>query len=130
LCFLVSSCRIIRGGENIGPREVEDYLYTHPAIQDVTCFGVADPVMGEEVAVAVVLKAGYEAGTTEDEQGKPLEHHGRKVQHGHHAAPASIDFAATKVVTPSNIKAFCKGQIAHYKTPRYTTFVQDFPKTG
>lgn len=118
---------IIRGGENVGPREVEDFLFTHPAVQDVTCFGVADEKFGEEIAVAIVLKNGYEAATDEDEQGNKLEHHGRK---GHHHDHGPIDFAATKVVGPSNIKAFCKGTIAHYKVPRYVSFVADFPKTG
>ncbi len=49
---------IIRGGENISPREVEEFLYRHPKIQDVQVFGVADDHYGEEVAAWVKLREG------------------------------------------------------------------------
>ena len=51
---------IIRGGENVSPREVEDYLYRHPDVQDVAVFGVADPRYGEEVCAWVKLRPGAE----------------------------------------------------------------------
>ncbi len=56
---------VIRGGENIYPREVEEYLYRHPKIQDVQCVGVPDDRFGEELCACVVLRAGEFA--TEDE---------------------------------------------------------------
>jgi fatty-acyl-CoA synthase len=56
---------IIRGGENIYPREIEEYLYTHPKISDVQVYGVPDRKFGEQVMAAVVLKKGVEM--TEDE---------------------------------------------------------------
>lgn len=56
---------IIRGGENIYPREIEEYLYRHPAIQDVAVFGVPDDRYGEAVAAWIRLKDGESA--TEDE---------------------------------------------------------------
>ena len=83
---------VIRGGENIYPREVEEYLYRHPKIQDVQVFGVPDPRYGEELCAWVVLKAGQSA--TEEE-----------------------------------IREFCKGQIAHYKIPRYVRFKTELPVT-
>jgi fatty-acyl-CoA synthase len=49
---------IIRGGENIYPREVEEFLYTHPAVADVQVIGVPDERFGEEVCAWVVLKHG------------------------------------------------------------------------
>ena len=49
---------IIRGGENVSPREVEDYLYRHPDVQDVAVFGVADPRYGEEVCAWVRPRPG------------------------------------------------------------------------
>ncbi len=49
---------VIRGGENVYPREVEEFLYTHPAIQDVQVFGVADERYGEEVCAWVKLRPG------------------------------------------------------------------------
>ncbi|MCK1993597.1 AMP-binding protein [Peribacillus muralis] len=49
---------IIRGGENIYPREIEEFLYQHPAIVDVQVLGVPDQKYGEEVAAWIILKAG------------------------------------------------------------------------
>ena len=51
---------IIRGGENIYPREVEEFLYTHPYIQDVAVFGVDDAKYGEEVCVWIQTQEGKE----------------------------------------------------------------------
>ncbi|MDH5618063.1 MAG: AMP-binding protein [Gammaproteobacteria bacterium] len=83
---------IIRGGENIYPREIEEFLYTHPKISEVQVFGVEDPKMGEEVCAWIQLKEGQTA--TEEE-----------------------------------IRSFCKGQISHFKIPRYVRFVDGFPMT-
>jgi fatty-acyl-CoA synthase len=52
---------IIRGGENIYPREVEELLYGHPDVQDVSVIGVPDDRYGEEVCAWVVLRAGAPA---------------------------------------------------------------------
>ena len=49
---------IIRGGENIYPREIEEFLLTHPAVQDAQVFGVADERFGEEVCAWVITKPG------------------------------------------------------------------------
>ena len=83
---------VIRGGENIYPREIEEYLYRHPKIGDVQVIGVPDKKYGEELCAWVKLREGESA--TEEE-----------------------------------IKAFCKGQIAHFKIPRYIRFVESFPMT-
>jgi fatty-acyl-CoA synthase len=83
---------VIRGGENVYPREIEEFLYRHPAVQDVQVVGVPDAKYGEELAACIVLKPGQSA--SEDE-----------------------------------IREFCRGQIAHYKVPRYIRFVQAFPMT-
>jgi long-chain acyl-CoA synthetase len=56
---------IIRGGENIYPREIDEVLYQHPAIAAAATIGVPDPLYGEEVAAFVVLKKGREV--TEEE---------------------------------------------------------------
>lgn len=49
---------IIRGGENVYPREIENYLLTHPAIKDIQVAGIPSPKYGEEVAAYIVLKEG------------------------------------------------------------------------
>jgi long-chain acyl-CoA synthetase len=56
---------IIRGGENIYPREIDEVLYQHPAVSAAATIGVADPLYGEEVAAFIVLKDG--ANLSEDE---------------------------------------------------------------
>ncbi|HPS81891.1 MAG TPA: hypothetical protein PLP25_08550, partial [Candidatus Limiplasma sp.] len=48
----------IRGGENIYPREIEEFMYTHPAISDVQVIGVPDEKYGEEVCACVIFKDG------------------------------------------------------------------------
>jgi fatty-acyl-CoA synthase len=56
---------IIRGGENVYPREIEEFLYRHPAVQEVQVIGVPDPKFGEELMAWVQLKPGQ----TADEEG-------------------------------------------------------------
>jgi fatty-acyl-CoA synthase len=83
---------VIRGGENVYPREVEEFLYSHPDIEDVQVVGVPDARYGEELLAAVRLRAG--AALTEDE-----------------------------------VREYCRGRLAHYKVPRYVTFVAEYPMT-
>ena len=56
---------VIRGGENVYPREIEEFLHTHPKVHDVQVFGVPDPVLGEDLAAWIRLGGGETA--TEDE---------------------------------------------------------------
>ncbi|MBN3765127.1 AMP-binding protein [Burkholderia sp. Ac-20365] len=83
---------LIRGGENIYPREIEEFLFRHPKIQSVQVFGVPDSKYGEEVCAWVVLRAG--------------EH-----------------------LNAEDVQEFCRGQIAHYKIPKYIRFVDELPMT-
>ena len=76
---------IIRGGENIYPKELEEFLYTHPKVKDVQVIGVPDEAMGEEVMACVVLKEGQTA--TEDELKKFC-----KAKLAKHKCPRYIDF--------------------------------------
>jgi fatty-acyl-CoA synthase len=83
---------VIRGGENLYPREIEEYLYRHPAVEDVQVVGVPDAKYGEELCAWIMVKEGHS-------------------------------------LTEDAVRAFCQGQIAHYKIPRYIRFVQGFPMT-
>ena len=56
---------IIRGGENIYPKEIEEFIYTHPAVQDVQVIGVPDEKYGEESMACIILKEGEKV--TEEE---------------------------------------------------------------
>ena len=58
---------IIRGGENVYPREIEDFLLTHESVLDVNVVGVPDARLGEEICAFVILKQGCGTGDEEDE---------------------------------------------------------------
>jgi fatty-acyl-CoA synthase len=83
---------IIRGGENIYPREIEEFLYRHPKVLDVAVVGLFDQWYGEEVCAVIRLREGVTAD-------------------------------------PEEVRAFCRGQIAHYKVPKHVRFINEFPMT-
>ncbi|WP_436643305.1 AMP-binding protein [Microbaculum sp. FT89] len=66
-CSIVGRVKdmVIRGGENIYPREIEEFLYRHPKIAEVQVFGVPDEKYGEELAAWIVLQPGESAGEDE-----------------------------------------------------------------
>ncbi len=84
---------IIRGGENVYPREIEEFLYTMEGVRDVQVVGVPSSRYGEEGGAFVILKDGY-------------------------------DYA------PEDVRDFCRGKIARYKTPKYVAFVDEYPMTA
>ncbi len=83
---------VIRGGENIYPREIEEFLYRHPKVQDVQVVGLPDAKYGEELCAWIIAKPGQK-------------------------------------IEEQEVRDFCKGQIAHYKVPKYIRFVEAFPMT-
>ena len=83
---------IIRGGENVYPREIEEYLHTHPQIADVYVLGIPDQRLGERVLAWVKAHDGAD-------------------------------------LTEEAVKAFCRGEIAHFKIPEFVRFVDEFPMT-
>jgi fatty-acyl-CoA synthase len=56
---------LIRGGENVYPREIEEFLYRHPKVQSVQVFGVPDAKYGEEIAAWIIVKPGQECTADE-----------------------------------------------------------------
>lgn len=76
---------IIRGGENIYPKEIEEFIYTHPKVKDVQVIGVPDKQYGEEIMACVILKAGETM--TDDELKDYIRSHMAK-----HKTPRYIDF--------------------------------------
>ncbi len=59
---------LIRGGENVYPREIEEFLFTHPKVQQVQVFGVPDAKYGEEVAAWIILRPGQSSSEEEIRQ--------------------------------------------------------------
>ena len=76
---------IIRGGENIYPKEIEEFIYTHPKVSDVQVIGVPDQAMGEEIMACIILKEGETM--TADEMKKYVLDHMAK-----HKVPKYIEF--------------------------------------
>ena len=76
---------IIRGGENIYPKEIEDFIYTHPKVSDVQVIGVPDKQYGEEIMACVILKPGEESSEEEIKQ-YVLDHMAK------HKVPRYVDF--------------------------------------
>jgi fatty-acyl-CoA synthase len=83
---------VIRGGENVYPREIEEFLHGHEAISQVAVAGVPDERYGEEIAAWVIVREGFS-------------------------------------ITEAELRDYCKGKIAHYKVPRYVSFVDELPMT-
>ena len=81
---------IIRGGENIYPKEIEEFIYTHDQVKDVQVIGVPDRQYGEEIMACVILKEG-------------------------------------STLTADVLKEYITTHIAKHKTPRYISFVNEFP---
>ena len=84
---------IIRGGENVYPREIEEFLYQMPGIRDVQVAAVPSKKYGEEVGAFIILEEGAQ-------------------------------------MTREDVREFCRGKIARYKTPKYVFFIDQFPLTG
>ena len=76
---------IIRGGENIYPKEIEEFIYTHPKVSDVQVIGVPDKAMGEEIMACIILKEG-ETMTVEEMKAYVRDHMAK------HKVPKYIDF--------------------------------------
>ncbi|UJF27347.1 AMP-binding protein [Planococcus sp. 107-1] len=85
---------VIRGGENIYPREIEEFLYQHPSVQDVQVVGVPDPKYGEELMAWVILKDGEQMRTDE------LRNY-CKGKISHHKIPRYIEFTKEYPMTAS-----------------------------
>ncbi len=98
---------IIRGGENIYPREIEEFLYTHPKVKDVQVVGVSSQKYGEEVAAFIQLKPKEQATDTEIVDFC-------KDQISHHKIPKYIFFVNEYPTTAS-------GKIQKYKLREMAT---------
>lgn len=85
---------IIRGGENIYPKEIEEFIYTHPAVSDVQVIGVPSERYGEEVMACVILKEG--CALTADELKEYVRSH-----MAHHKTPSYIQFVESFPMTAS-----------------------------
>ena len=92
---------IIRGGENIYPREIEEFIFTHDAVEDVQVIGVPDKRYGEEILASIILKKG--CSMTEEEMKDYIMSHMAR-----HKVPRYIEFVDS---FPKN----AAGKILKYK---------------
>jgi fatty-acyl-CoA synthase len=83
---------VIRGGENISPFEIEEFLCRHPLIHSAQVVGVPDSRYGEELCACIVIRPGNH-------------------------------------LSEDDVRDFCKGNIAHYKIPKYVKIVEGYPMT-
>jgi fatty-acyl-CoA synthase len=99
---------VLRGGECLYPREIEDFLHRNPATSDVQVFGVPDEKMGEQLCAWVKLKSSSNNNGAVGEELNPL---------------------AVKV-TETDLKNWCAGKISKHKIPKYWKIVSSFPTTA
>ncbi len=90
---------IIKGGENIAPREIDEVLLRHPAVADAAAVGLPDRHYGQEILACVIVREERRARGPEDEQSLREE-----------------------------LRAFCQAHLGHYKTPREIRFVDELPR--
>lgn len=90
---------IIKGGENIAPREIDEVLLRHPAVADAAAVGLPDRHYGQEILACVIVREEWRARSPEDEQSLREE-----------------------------LRAFCRARLGHYKTPREIRFVDELPR--
>jgi fatty-acyl-CoA synthase len=92
---------IIRGGENISPKQIEDCLRDHPAVSDAYVYGIPDTYFGEVVAAAVRLK--QPSGGVADSEPPPND---------------------------EALMRWCSDRLARFKVPKHVRFVSEFPMTA
>jgi fatty-acyl-CoA synthase len=110
---------IIRGGENISPKEIEDCLREHLDVADASVYGLPDAFFGEVVAAAVRLHARAEA----------------RAYNRPDAASAPPDVgpnfsSGATDVTAEELILWCSDRLARFKVPKYVRFVNEFPMTA
>ncbi|KAH7623019.1 hypothetical protein Ndes2526B_g02313 [Nannochloris sp. 'desiccata'] len=96
---------VLRGGECLFPREIEEFLHQNPVISDVQVFGVPDEKMGEQLCAWVKLKK------TECSTRRGAD-------------------AGEQVLIESDMKKWCLGKISKHKIPKYWKIVSEFPTTA
>ena len=95
---------IIRGGENIHPLEVEDCLFQHPGVQEVSVAGVPDDRLGEAVAAFVIPRKGWTTAESGD--------------------------VADSVVSKENVRSWVREKLSGHLVPKHVFWVDEYPKTA
>ncbi len=115
---------IIRGGENVSPKEIEDRLRDHPAVADAYVYGVPDAFFGEAVAAAVRLKP---EATVRLKPPLDVARGGPEPVEGPDTTYGAATYGAA---TAEELIAWCADTLAKFKVPRYVRFVPEFPMTA
>lgn len=101
---------IIRGGENIHPLEVENVLFAHPAVSEVSVVGLPDEKYGECVAAFVIVHKGV---AVEDEAGSDSGREG-----------------GIEVLTKAELRTWVRDNLSHHLVPKYIFWAKEYPKTA
>jgi acyl-CoA synthetase (AMP-forming)/AMP-acid ligase II len=107
---------IIRGGENIHPLEVENAMFTHPGVREVSVVGLPDARYGESVAAFVVPRKGVRVGVDDAGRGE--------------AAAEALDRGTEGVLTRDRVRAWVGERLSSHLVPKYVFWVTEYPKTA
>ncbi|KAH6674925.1 acyl-CoA synthetase/AMP-acid ligase-like protein II [Halenospora varia] len=113
---------IIRGGENIHPLEVENSLFAHDLISEVSVVGLPDEKYGECVAAFIVVQKGVLVGKDDKMDGDA-----QVDLHGINAAPHP---STQKVLTKGMVREWVGRELSHHLVPRWVFWVSGYPKTA
>ncbi len=111
---------IIKGGENIAPREIDEALMRHPAVLEAAAVGVPDRHYGQQVAVAIVLREAAGATGTADAA--------RAADAGTADGGVAPRSTEALVAIEAELRAYSETVLGRYKTPAAWRFVNDLPR--
>ena len=120
---------IIRGGENIHPLEVENALFKHDLVSEVSVVGLPDERYGECVAAFVVVHKGVEVGVDDAGEGNPALDYRSK------DAPDRTESSGSrkeevKRLTRHDVREWVGGHLSHHLVPKHVFWVKEYPKTA
>jgi acyl-CoA synthetase (AMP-forming)/AMP-acid ligase II len=121
---------IIRGGENIHPLEIENVLFKHEDISEVSVVGIPDERYGEAVAAFIVVHKNVRTGKDDKGEGDHnVDVAALTASLGTSFGPAWRE-GRKRVLTKGNVQEFVREQLSHHLVPKYVFWVKQYPKTA
>jgi len=124
---------IIKGGENIAPREIDEVLLRHPAVLEAAAVGIPDKHYGQEIMACVVLRESHgalqaRAHAQALSQALSQAHAHSEAQAGAANEETACGLTASTAEVESSLRAFCELHLGRYKTPKVLRFVTSLPR--